>query len=214
MTITRARAWHLLTALVCAASLALQFYLSWTNSNTDVSPYARPMRMANFFSYFTIQSNLIVLAAAIALTLAADRDGPFWRVVHLDALICITVTCLVDVTVLRPQQHLAGWSNVADLGLHVITPTLLVAGWLLFGPRPRFGWDTLAWSLVFPVAWLVYTLLRGPVVTWYPYPFIDVITHGYPRVTVNVAVVALLLIGLGAAFVGLDRKLPEAPVQP
>lgn len=46
MTITRARAWHLLTALVCAASLALQFSLSWTNTNTGLSPHRRPMRMA------------------------------------------------------------------------------------------------------------------------------------------------------------------------
>src|ERR1051326_1100026 len=95
MTITRARAWHLLNALVCAASLALQFYLTWTNNNTDPSPNTRPLRMANFFSYFTIQSNLIVLAVAISLILLADRDGPFWRVVRLDALVCITVTCLV-----------------------------------------------------------------------------------------------------------------------
>ena len=39
MTITRARAWHLLTALVCAASLSLQFYLSAANENTEPSAY-------------------------------------------------------------------------------------------------------------------------------------------------------------------------------
>lgn len=214
MTITRARAWYLLTALVCAASLALQFYLSWTNTNTDLSPYRRPMRMANFFSFFTIQSNLIVLGAAVALILAADRDGVLWRVIHLDALICITVTCLVDIVVLRPEQHLAGWSNVADLGLHVITPILLVLGWLFFGPRPRFAGSALGGAVVFPLAWLAYTLIRGPIVEWYPYPFIDVITHGYARVAVNVFFVALLLLGLGAVFVWLDRRLPRAPVQP
>jgi hypothetical protein len=72
---------------------------------------------------------------------------------------------------------------------------------------------TLAWSVLFPLAWLAYTLLRGPVVTWYPYPFIDVITHGYVRVVANVLVVAALLIGLGTVFVALDRRLPQAPVQ-
>lgn len=214
MTITRARAWHLLTALVCAAALSLQFYLSAANENTVPSPYALGRRLANFFSFFTIQSNLIVLAVAISLVLAADRDGPVWRVARLDALVCITVTCLVDLTVLRPIQHLAGWSNVADLGLHVVTPILVVLGWLLFGPRPRFTWGTLAWSLVFPLAWLAYTLIRGPIVGWYPYPFIEVATKGYARVAVNCLLVALLLIGLGLVFVWLDRRLPRSPVQP
>lgn len=214
MTIARARAWHVLTALVCAAALALQFSLTWTNHDTDFSPYDRPMRVANFLSYFTIQSNLIVLAVAVSLVLMADCDRPVWKVARLDALVCITVTCLVDLTVLRPQQDLAGWSNVADLGLHVVTPILAVLGWLRFGPRPRLTTGTLLWSLLFPLAWLVYTLVRGAAVTWYPYPFIDVTTHGYARVAVNVTVVAILLLALAAAFVWLDRKLPRAPVQP
>ena len=214
MTIERARAWHLLTALVCAASLMLQFYLSAANKNTQVSPFTVGTRIVNFFCFFTIQSNLIVLAAAIALVLVPDRDGAFWRVALLDALLCITVTCLVDVVVLRPQQHLGGWSNVADLGLHVVTPILLVAGWLLFGPRPRLGWATLGWSTVYPLVWVAFTLIRGNVVNWYPYPFIDVTTHGYARVTLNVALVAVLLLALGAVFGWLDRKLPRAPVPP
>lgn len=214
MTIERARAWHLLTTLVCAASLTLQFYLSAANKNTEVSPFTVGTRIANFFSYFTIQSNLIVLAVAIALVLLPARAGTVWSVVLLDALLCIAVTCLVDVTILRPQQHLAGWSNVADLGLHVLTPVLLVAGWLVFGPRPRLGWAALGWSTVYPLAWVAFTLIRGRVVNWYPYPFIDVTTHGYARVTVNVALVAVLLLVLGAAFVRLDRRLPTAPVQP
>jgi hypothetical protein len=170
--------------------------------------------MANFFSFFTIQSNLLVLVSVVGLVLAADRDGPLWRVVRLDALVCITVTGLVYFVVLRPLAHLTGWSQVADLGLHTFTPILAVLGWLLFGPRPRCTWATFGWSLVFPVAWLAYTLIRGPVVQWYPYPFLEVTTHGYARVFLNCVLVALLLTGLAALFVGLDRKLPRAPVQP
>ena len=214
MTVERARAWHLLTALVCAASLMLQFYLSAANKNTQVSPFTVGTRIGNFFCFFTIQSNLIVLAVAVTLVLMPDRDGAFWRVALLDALLCISVTCLVDVVVLRPQQHLGGWSNVADIGLHILTPILLVVGWLLFGPRPRLRWATLGWATVYPLAWVAFTLIRGSVDDWYPYPFIDVATHGYARVTLNVAFVALLLLGLGAVFVWLDRRLRRVPVQP
>jgi hypothetical protein len=212
VTITRARYWHFGTALICAASLILQFVLSATNKTTDPSPDGAALRMSNFFSYFTIQSNIIVLCVAVLLFLVPDRDGPVWRVFHLDAVMCITITCLVDVTVLRPNQHLAGLSNVADLGLHVVTPILLVAGWLLFGPRPRFDWGVWGYAMIFPILWLIYTLIRGPIVKWYPYPFIDVISHGYAKVTVNVLVVAALVLAIGALAVVLDRKMRPAPV--
>jgi hypothetical protein len=214
MTTTLSRRWHLGVVAICAASLVLQFYLSAANKNTLKVDYSAAKRIANYFSYFTIESNIIVLCVAVSLVLGADRDGPVWRVFRFIAVLCITVTCLVDVTVLRPQQHLAGASNIADLGLHIVTPVLFVLGWVLFGPRPRFDWGTLGYATVFPIAWLVYTLIRGPIAKWYPYPFIDVITHGYARVTVNVVFVAALIIGLGAVLVLLDRKLRAAPMVP
>jgi hypothetical protein len=43
---------------------------------------------------------------------------------------------------------------------------------------------------------------------WYPYPFLDVTTHGYGRVIVNaVAVVAVLFVVTGLYWLG-DRRLP------
>jgi len=212
VTTTRSRQWHFGTALVCAASLILQFYLSAANKNTLRVDFSAAKRISNYFSYFTIQSNIIVLCIAISLVLAADRGGPVWRVFRFLAVQCITVTCLVDITVLRPIQHLAGLSNVADLGLHVVTPIMVVAGWAMFGPRPRFSWSTLGCATVFPIAWLAFTLVRGAIVKWYPYPFIDVVTHGYARVAANAVFVAALIIGLGALLVLLDRKLRSAPV--
>ncbi len=36
--------------------------------------------------------------------------------------------------------------------------------------------------LTFPSAWLLYTLVRGPVAGWYPYPFLDPAHGGYGSV--------------------------------
>ena len=36
-------------------------------------------------------------------------------------------------------------------------------------------------SVLFPVAWLVFTLIRGAIVDFYPYPFVDVIRLGYAK---------------------------------
>jgi hypothetical protein len=58
-----------------------------------------------------------------------------------------------------------------NLVVHYIVPVMMVAGWLAFGPRPRGGRLTVLWSLLFPVLWLAYTLVRGAIWKWYPYPF-------------------------------------------
>jgi hypothetical protein len=206
MTKRWARYWHFATLLVSAASLVFQFHLA-LNGSLDTAP----TRVIRYFSYFTIQSNFIVCFIAASLVLRADRDGPLWRVVRLDSVLCITVTGIVYVIVLRPLQHLSGLANVCDIGLHYVTPILALLGWLLFGPRPRFARPALGYATIFPVAWLAYTLIRGAFVHWYPYPFVDVDTHGYVRVAMNSVFVAALILALGAILVVLDRRLPAAP---
>jgi hypothetical protein len=51
-------------------------------------------------------------------------------------------------------------------------------------------------SLIFPVLWLAFTLVRGAVIHWYPYPFIDVTRLGYPKAALNCVWVAALFLGL------------------
>lgn len=47
-------------------------------------------------------------------------------------------------------------------------------------------------SVLFPVCWLVFTLVRGSILDFYQYPFVDVINLGYARVLVNCVWVAVL----------------------
>ena len=85
---------------------------------------------------------------------------------------------------------------------------LLQAGWLLFGPRPRIGWSTVALSLIWPAVWLAYTFVHGALSGWYPYPFLNVAKIGYPAALANTVAV---LGGAGVLvllFKGLDRWIP------
>ena len=77
--------------------------------------------------------------------------------------------------------------------------------------RPRIGWQTVLWSLLFPVLWLAYTLVRGAIWKWYPYPFLDVPAHGYAGVAVNCVLVTLVLGVVAALFAAGDRLLPAVP---
>jgi hypothetical protein len=66
--------------------------------------------------------------------------------------------------------------------------------------------------LLFPACWLVFTLIRGAVIHWYPYPFIDVSVIGYGKAILNSFWVSLLLLGLAAGATALDSRLgPRGP---
>jgi len=87
---------------------------------------------------------------------------------------------------------------------------MAIVGWLLLGPR-KLASSRIAWlSLIFPVSWLAFTLIRGAFVHWYPYPFIDVTQLGYGRAAVNCVWLALLMLGLAGGATVLESRLARA----
>jgi len=211
----RPRLWHLVTAAVAWFALALQLVLVIRGGHvldeTAVPPLAT--RLARFVSYFTILSNLLVALTATPLALGRPTSSRLWRVLRLDAVVGIAVTGLVHWFFLRPLLHLHGADNLADKLLHVVVPLLAVLGWVAFGPRGRVDRSLLLPSLIYPLAWLGLTLVRGGITGWYPYPFLNVGVHGYGTVLVNCLLVAVLLLALSAGAVALDPRLPGRPPQ-
>jgi len=102
-----------------------------------------------------------------------------------------------------------GWMETfTNTVFHYIVPIMMVLGWLAFGPRPRIEARTVGLALLFPVAWIIYTLIHGASSSWYPYPFVDVTTHGYARVILNGALVLVVLAIVTTLFWLGDRRLP------
>jgi hypothetical protein len=201
-----ARTWWAVLFVVVAASLSVEFVLTLTDPADEATGVTT--RVIRFFSYFTIQSNLLVLAAVLPLVRDAGHDGRGWRVVRLASLLGITVTGLVYAVVLAPiydPQGLHAWTNTGE---HYISPVLTVVGWLLLGPRPRITGAVVGWALLWPVAWIGYTLAHGAVSGWYPYDFLDVSALGYALALRNLAFVVLLALGFLLVFWLLDRRLP------
>jgi hypothetical protein len=198
-------------AVVVAASVATEFGRVLVLAADDGAPVLT--RAIRFLSYFTIQSNLFVLALAATLTRDPGRDGYRWRVVRLDALLGITVTGLVYAVVLAPTLHPEGLGWWTNAGLHYVAPVATLVLWLALGPRPRMTGATVAAALLWPVLWMGYTLAHGAVSGWYPYPFLDVSDLGYAVALRNLGFVVLLALLFLLAFRTVDRRLPAtAPV--
>lgn len=204
------RIWHGVLAVVVAAALLLQLVLTATGGqdvNSGAAGTSVPLatRLVRLFSYFTVQSNILILAGLIMLAIHPLRDDRFWRVLRLDGLLGIVITGLVFALVLSKQVHPVGLAAVANAGLHYIAPWASLAGWLLFGPRPRIDVRTIALAFVWPVAWIVYTFVHGALSHWYPYPFLDVGQLGFGVVLRNTAFVVVLAAVLIAALKLLER---------
>ena len=159
-------------------------------------------------AFFTVQSNILVGVTSALLALRPEPGGTVQRALRLAALVGITVTGVVFHLVLRQLQDLQGYAAFADLLLHTVSPVLCVVGWVFFGPRGAVDRRVVAGALVFPVAWLGFTLIRGAAVRFRPYPFVDVDDLGLGPVLVNCLIVAGLFTGLAVAATRLDRVLP------
>ena len=205
MSPTVTRAWHAALALLAGVALVGQTVLV---VRADAS-------VVDLLSYFTIQSNVLVLVTSVGLALDPARDGRLWRAVRLAALVGITTTGLVYAVAIGPYVSFTGAAWWYDKVFHYVVPLAAVVGPVLARPRTRFVRGdrvVLAW----PVLWLAYTLVRGRVgspsfaagegtTSRYPYDFIDVDAHGGAYVAVASVVVTLVLVGLALGYVRLGR---------
>ena len=107
--------------------------------------------------------------------------------------------------------YLDGADLVADKLLHLVVPILAIAGWLVFGPRPRIEWPGCLRAAGWPLAWLAVMLVVGAVTGWYPYPFLDHREHGWGHVTAVCVGIFVLFFALFAAMRAYDRRLRPAP---
>jgi uncharacterized membrane protein len=214
-----ARTWHLTIAALVAAAFVIQLVIAARVAATPPAhavgtlagaPLAQ--RLLRVVSFFTIQSNLVSAVGSAQLARNPARDGAAWRAVRLAALFGITVTGIVYATVLARIHEPHGWEETSsNVVFHYHVPIMMVAGWALFGPRPRITARVVAWALAWPVAYFGYILLLGASSGWYPYPFVDVAGQGYGRVLVNAVLVTLVFGAVGSLYAWGDRRLPRAP---
>ena len=156
---------------------------------------AGALNIVNFLSYFTILSNIIGIAALLILAARPAGARPRWlESLRGAATVYLTITFIVVILLLSNIDvglQLA-W---VDFVLHKLTPVVLVLDFVLDPPTVRLTRrDALSW-LVFPLIWLVYTMVRGPIAEWYPYPFLNPANGGYGQV----AITSLIILVAGAA---------------
>ncbi len=164
--------------------------------------------VANFLSFFTIESNILAALVLLATGLMPVSKRPIWwdslrgaATLYMVTTGIVYNTLLLDVDV----GNLASWVNNV---LHRVMPVVVLADWLLAPPRQRIERRTALLWLIFPVLYCIYSLVRGPYVDFYPYPFLDPrLDGGYGRVALFVVVLAVAIGGLALLVAWVGNRL-------
>lgn len=117
----------------------------------------------------------------------------------------IFIVCLVYNLVLRGILTLTGWQLFVDTMLHVVVPVLYLLYWAFFRTKGTLKWQNGVIWILFPFFYLVYSLIRGPIVSWYPYPFLNAGKLGYNKVMLNIGVMLAIFLVAGLVLIFLTR---------
>lgn len=160
----------------------------------------------NLFSYFTVQSNLIAAAVFILAALAIMRQKPFgdwFRYLRGGAVLYMLITGIVYALLLQnnPDANPALGFDWKNFVLHQLGPIFIITWWLLWPSAKAISPQEAWWWLVFPVVWIIYTLIRAASIGWYPYPFLN------PNKVGGFGGVAVYIIGITIGFIILSQLL-------
>jgi hypothetical protein len=176
--------------------------------------------ITNFFSFFTIDSNVATIVVCLigAGYAFARRNDPRWfNVFRVIVVTYMGVTGIVYNLLLRgvelPQGTTVEWSNEV---LHVAACAYIVLDWFIAPGRSPLPWRTLRAIAIFPLVWVVYTMIRAPFTTglnyggkpFYPYPFLNpgLAHEGWFSVAFYIVLITVVVLGIGAVFILVSRK--------
>ena len=148
------------------------------------------------FSYYTLQSNLLIFIFFSVLLALEIKKIPYNRqlvIIKLVLTVGIFITFLIYhfalrpvITNLNPDDYVVG--DIRDILLHYAVPIMVFIDFIAFPQKLKLRWTDPLWVSVQPISYLLYTIIYtslgglyhlGDEVYVYPYFFLDVARYGY-----------------------------------
>jgi hypothetical protein len=177
-----------------------------------------PARLANgdtligavvfFFTFYTILTNIMLVLVYVS-DLWPRESLSWWRSPVTRGMMAATITLvgLFYHFFLAGTWNPQGWFKVADVALHYVTPVIYVLWWVLFTWHGKLKFSDIPIMLLPSTIWLIYAMIRGAIVTEYPYPILEAHKLGYGTVALNVLMVLAGVTVLCAVVVAIDKAL-------
>jgi len=132
----------------------------------------------DFFSYFTIQSNMIAVAVLFWVVWKSDREDSreLRDIIRGAPVLYLTVTGIVFAVLLSDLPLVT--VPFANTVLHKLMPVVMVLDWIIDPPTQGVSFRRALVWMVYPLGWLTCTMVRGYLIEWYPYPFLNPLRMG------------------------------------
>ena len=162
----------------------------------------------NFFCYFTNLSNLMISIVFIvsAARLISNRTAPSEAdtAIRGGAVVYIAFVGIVFNTILADGDvgPIIPWVNVV---VHMLVPIAGLVDWIAWPPRRHLPFRIALWWMIWPAAYSVFSIARGAVDGFYPYPFYNpAVQGGYGGVALwcLVLIVAFFVLAVLVRWVG------------
>ena len=189
-------------------AIIFQFYLIIVNRIASITE-----TIIRFFSFFTILTNILVALCFTFLLLKPNSKwGKFFaRPATQTALTAyIAVVGIIYNVILRFLWSPQGLQLIVDELLHTVIPIWFILYWFIFVSKETLKWNIFPW-LIYPVIYCIYTLIRGAIFGFYPYPFIDVNVLGYNKVLINIAGMVFVFLVVSLLLVGIAKLIKREP---
>lgn len=209
-----ARAAHAGVAVLSLAGLLSSLYLGWSEGTVVPEGVgfsggfsAGWEHLLNQPAYFTFFSAVLVCMTSAMLAVRPDRTSKVFHTFRLAGVVQMMITGVVFNLLLRSNAELSGVWFFNDQVLHVFLPILVPIVWLGVGPHGNVDARVVSGSVILPLLWLSATLLRGPILDWYPYTILDVPGLGIAGVAPYVVAILVVFVGIAGVMWFIDRAV-------
>lgn len=194
-----------------ALAIALFGSVYWQVSDRMMHNLFRP---GEYFAYFTIISALLTASALTLSSIQLFRgiaETKFISLSRLTMTVSMVIVGVIYNALLRggdpdPRDVGYNWPVLPNEILHTYVPILILVEWLLTRTTIALKVNQAFWVLLYPLAWLTFSISRGLIQGWWPYWFIDP-QYGIGTQATWIAVIAIMFSVLALAFIPAQRAI-------
>jgi len=201
--------------VVIRVLLALSLFGSvyWQVSDRMMHNLFRP---TEYFSYFTITSCLLT---AVVLTISAiqltrgQAETKLLSLTRLTTAVSMVIEGVIYNALLRggapdPRDVGYDWPVLPNEIMHTYVPMLIFIEWLFTRTTIALKINQAFWVLVYPLAWLAFSIIRGIITGWWPYWFIDP-QYGIGTQLTWIVAISVMFTVLAVGFIPAQRALAK-----
>jgi hypothetical protein len=185
----------------------------WQVTDRIANDLFRPFEYFAYFSIVTaIVAGLFLITTGFGLMLKIE-DTKWVEIARLSLAVALIVVGVVYHALLADAANDVrdgdyAWPVLPNEIIHTYAPILAAIEYLISVRAFRIRLRAFAWVSVFPLIWLVLSIVRGSATNWWPYWFINPNGEaGLGGMLAYIAAITMFFLVLGLAVLGLKQVL-------